>query len=558
MPHLLLIDDDLDILPAPDPARLPRAGVPRGARDHGRAKGSNTSAPIRPTSSCSTSVCRTSPAWRSSDRSARSTPGSRSSSSPWPRLGGRRHRGDEAGRLRLPAQAARPEAAASGWSTRPFEIGRLMRVPAVLAETPDRRRPSGDAILGRCPAMQEVYKAIGRVAAQDVTVLIRGESGTGKELVARAIYQHSEPRRARRSWRSTAPRSPRPCWRASCSATRRAPSPGADRRRIGKFEQCNGGTLFLDEIGDMPLATQAKMLRRAAGAGVRARRRQRDDPDRRAADRGDEPRPEGGGRTRGGSAPTCTTASSVFTIAPAAAARAGRRPADAGPPLPAPVRPRAGAGGRRGRPRGDGPAARVLVAGQRARAAERAAAGAAARCGARSCSPSSCPSSRRTRDRIGVGRRFGRGRPRPRPGIVHPAGARRGHRQPARARRTGGWTGSSCRMVLEHTQGNQRQAAEILGIARQDAAGQAARAGHHRPALLGPRRRRRGVSGAAAVSAAGQNRAGVASRRPRGGQPGATPPAASQALPPNAHPTSNLWLIRSVARETHSCTGRLG
>src|SRR6185437_3538631 len=73
---------------------------------------------------------------------------------------------------------------------RAFEISRLMRVPAVIPEGSEARENS-DALLGRCPAMQEVFKAIGRVAPQDVTVLILGESGTGKELVARAIYYYS-------------------------------------------------------------------------------------------------------------------------------------------------------------------------------------------------------------------------------------------------------------------------------------------------------------------------------------------------------------------------------
>jgi two-component system, NtrC family, response regulator AtoC len=140
-----------------------------------------------------------------------------------------------------------------------LEVARRMRQPAVVAETvPD---PDVDgAIVGSCPAMCEVYKAIGRVAAQDVPVLITGESGTGKELVARAVYQHG-------------PRARAPFLVLNCAAIpenlleselfghEKGAFTGAERRRIGKFEQCNGGTLFLDEIGDMPLALQAKMLR---------------------------------------------------------------------------------------------------------------------------------------------------------------------------------------------------------------------------------------------------------------------------------------------------------
>jgi two-component system nitrogen regulation response regulator GlnG len=139
------------------------------------------------------------------------------------------------------------------------DVARRMREPAVLAS--DAQNPDVEgAVIGSCPAMGEVYKAIGRVAAQNVIVLITGESGTGKELVARALYQHSGRSRA-------------PFLAINCAAIpenlleselfghEKGAFTGADRRRIGKFEQCNGGTLFLDEIGDMPLATQAKILR---------------------------------------------------------------------------------------------------------------------------------------------------------------------------------------------------------------------------------------------------------------------------------------------------------
>jgi two-component system nitrogen regulation response regulator GlnG len=146
--------------------------------------------------------------------------------------------------------------------TEALEVVRWMRQPAIVADKAEHVEVEecGDAIVGRCPAMGEVYKAIGRVTDQNVIVLITGESGTGKELVARAIYQHSS-------------RSDKPFLAINCAAIpeslleselfghEKGAFTGADRRRIGKFEQCNGGTIFLDEIGDMPLATQGKILR---------------------------------------------------------------------------------------------------------------------------------------------------------------------------------------------------------------------------------------------------------------------------------------------------------
>jgi two-component system nitrogen regulation response regulator GlnG len=138
---------------------------------------------------------------------------------------------------------------------RAFEAARLMRVPALLPTEEE-----GDRIIGRCRAMQEMCKALGRLAPQDVTVLICGESGTGKELVARAVYQHS--RRAEKPFLAiNCAAIPETLLESELFGHEKGAFSGADRRRIGKFEQCDGGTLFLDEIGDMPLALQAKMLR---------------------------------------------------------------------------------------------------------------------------------------------------------------------------------------------------------------------------------------------------------------------------------------------------------
>jgi two-component system nitrogen regulation response regulator GlnG len=140
-----------------------------------------------------------------------------------------------------------------------LEVARRMREPAVVAESaPD---PDVDgAIVGSCPAMREVYKAIGRVAAQDVPVLITGESGTGKELVARAIYQHGSRARAPFLALNSAA-IPEALLESELFGHEKGAFTGADRKRIGKFEQVSGGSLFLDEVGDMPLALQAKILR---------------------------------------------------------------------------------------------------------------------------------------------------------------------------------------------------------------------------------------------------------------------------------------------------------
>jgi two-component system nitrogen regulation response regulator GlnG len=147
-----------------------------------------------------------------------------------------------------------------GLVARAFEISRLMRVPAVVPEAEPQPEVAADVLVGRSPPMQAVYKAIGRVAPQDVTVLILGESGTGKELVARAIYHYS--RRATRPFLAVnCAAIPEPLLESELFGHEKGAFTGAERKRIGKFEQCHGGTLFLDEIGDMTPLTQSKILR---------------------------------------------------------------------------------------------------------------------------------------------------------------------------------------------------------------------------------------------------------------------------------------------------------
>ena len=139
-----------------------------------------------------------------------------------------------------------------------IEAGRLMREVVSYPRSPDWEGER--SIVGNSRKMQEVYKMIGQVAESDATVLIRGDSGSGKGLVARAIYHHSL-------------RKDKPFLSVNCAAIpealleselfgyERGAFTGADKRRIGKFEQASGGTIFLDEIGDMSLASQAKILR---------------------------------------------------------------------------------------------------------------------------------------------------------------------------------------------------------------------------------------------------------------------------------------------------------
>lgn len=144
-----------------------------------------------------------------------------------------------------------------------IKAGHFMKAQVKLGDKDDNDAYDNietDAIIGNSPVMQEVYKAIGRAAPTDATVLIRGESGTGKELVARAIYQHSL--RSDHAFQIiNCVAIPETLLESELFGYEKGAFTGAVNRRIGKIEQANHGTVFLDEIGDMPLNIQSKILR---------------------------------------------------------------------------------------------------------------------------------------------------------------------------------------------------------------------------------------------------------------------------------------------------------
>lgn len=115
-------------------------------------------------------------------------------------------------------------------------------------------------IIGAAPAMQEVFRAIGRLARSHITVLINGESGTGKELVAKALHRHS-PRAKNAFIALNMAAIPKDLMESELFGHEKGSFTGAQTRRMGRFEQANGGTLFLDEIGDMPAELQTRLLR---------------------------------------------------------------------------------------------------------------------------------------------------------------------------------------------------------------------------------------------------------------------------------------------------------
>ena len=147
---------------------------------------------------------------------------------------------------------------------KPFDIeeavAMVQRATAVDEDKKDEASETQAEVIGEAPAMQEVFRAIGKLSNSNSTVLLNGESGTGKELVARALFQHS-PRREKPFIALNMADIPKELLEAELFGHEKGAFTGADDKRIGRFEQADGGTLFLDEIGDMQLETQTRLLR---------------------------------------------------------------------------------------------------------------------------------------------------------------------------------------------------------------------------------------------------------------------------------------------------------
>lgn len=158
------------------------------------------------------------------------------------------------------------ESGAFEYLPKPFDIDQVIELVKRAAQSGQRNTADRSAdgrvpeLLGKAPAMQQVFRAIGRLSRSAVTVLITGESGTGKELVARALHGHS-PRAAKPFIALNTSAIPSELLESELFGHEKGAFTGADALRRGRFEQADGGTLFLDEIGDMSTPLQTRLLR---------------------------------------------------------------------------------------------------------------------------------------------------------------------------------------------------------------------------------------------------------------------------------------------------------
>ena len=176
-----------------------------------------------------------------------------------------RHRHDRAlgsaERGVAPTKAARSNTCRSpSTSTRPWSWCAAPARPRARGDEAPAQTPEIPELLGKAPAMQQVFRAIGRLSRSSVAVLITGESGTGKELVARALHEHS-PRASKPFVALNTSAIPAELLESELFGHEKGSFTGADTQRRGRFEQANGGTLFLDEIGDMSTPLQTRLLR---------------------------------------------------------------------------------------------------------------------------------------------------------------------------------------------------------------------------------------------------------------------------------------------------------
>ncbi|MCF6264595.1 MAG: nitrogen regulation protein NR(I) [Xanthomonadales bacterium] len=151
--------------------------------------------------------------------------------------------------------------------SKPFDLKKVIETVNLalvdrksIAPQLDKTETDADRVIGEAPAMQEVFRTIGRLSCTDISVLLTGETGTGKELIALALHQHS-PRADKPYVAINTAAIPVDLLESELFGHERGAFTGAVERRTGRFEQARGGTLFLDEIGDMPISLQTRLLR---------------------------------------------------------------------------------------------------------------------------------------------------------------------------------------------------------------------------------------------------------------------------------------------------------